>query len=708
MSFFVSLVVFANIFGIILSYQFPQQLKPQLEPQLEPNGRLEPRTEMQPNIMFMFVDDLGFNDVGWNSNSRIQTPFLDHLVKEESLILTHNYVQKLCTPSRAAFLTGRYPIRYGLQHSVLTPDETNALTQQESLISHEFQTQGYGTHMIGKWHLGFCTWEYTPNERGFDTFFGFYSGAEGYFDHESQGFVDDVSLSGYDLRENHDPVPEEVHYGVYGPHMQRDHLLEILSQYAPSKFEHKKTETKPFFIYVAWQETHSPAESLPEFYAKYEQQSLDLGFNEDFIHHQAQMTSFDSIMEEVVTYLKSNGLWDNLVLVVSSDNGGQYEAGDNAPLRGFKSTTWEGGIRVPGFVTGGLLPESRRGKMLDYNIVHVIDWYPTLLSAANLPVTYATSNKKFESMDPLDGVDMWPAIVGEDPSSNLLSRELLLDLDPYECTTGLCGSIRVGQWKYIISDTLIESQDWEPESCFWGRTYAISSSSDILHCGTSPKSYLDYGLTDENEIRDTTDMVTCLTSRCALVEGGCLFDILNDPCEYNDVSLQYPDVVEYLRERLYYYNLTQIEPLQVRDNSATVEQLDPKNHGNYWSPYLEGDMDFERFITRDYANKKQKYMAWSANNKNKIKENNVLKNYNNYNNNNPTQLILIILGAVMFLGIGYCLKRICKYNKDKQDYSSISISNVNGNANANANANALSTKQFSEHSPLIQKTNNFI
>ena len=99
----------------------------------------------------MYVDDLGWNDIGYNGYTNTKTPFIDSLATKEGLILTSNYVERLCTPTRASFITGRYPIRYGLQHQVLINDRPYALTRQVSLLSDEFKSMGWNTHMIGKY-----------------------------------------------------------------------------------------------------------------------------------------------------------------------------------------------------------------------------------------------------------------------------------------------------------------------------------------------------------------------------------------------------------------------------------------------------------------------------------------------------------------------------------------------------------------------------
>ena len=108
-----------------------------------------------PNILFIYVDDVGFNDFGFNGNTLTQTPFLDNLLQEESLLIDNNYVSFVCSPTRAQMLSGRYASHLGLQHSVFTENTPYSLTRQVSLLSNEFQANGYSTHLIGKYHLGF-------------------------------------------------------------------------------------------------------------------------------------------------------------------------------------------------------------------------------------------------------------------------------------------------------------------------------------------------------------------------------------------------------------------------------------------------------------------------------------------------------------------------------------------------------------------------
>jgi len=136
----------------------------------------------QPNVVIILLDDLGWADVGWNNHLMKTTPFLDEMAKNGT-ILTNSYATHRCSPSRAGLLTGRYPFRYGLGSEAMDYAAPTGLDLKEKLLPQYFKDGGYSTHMIGKWHLGFCKDSYKPSNRGFDTSFGIYSGQIDYFDH---------------------------------------------------------------------------------------------------------------------------------------------------------------------------------------------------------------------------------------------------------------------------------------------------------------------------------------------------------------------------------------------------------------------------------------------------------------------------------------------------------------------------------------------
>eukprot|EP01084_Bolivina_argentea_P307107 530763_1 len=331
------------------------------------------------------------------------------------------------------------------------------------MLSNEFQsTNIYSTHLIGKWHLGFQSWEYTPTYRGFDSFYGYWTAKNDYWTHEATTHIagewKEALVTAFDLHQNE--LPSNKYDNIYGLDWQKQEILSLLK-------EKKEDSTKkPFFIYFAVQGSHDPRQA-PQEYVEIYVDGTDKG-NLDRITFKAQTHCVDDMMNEIITYIKDNGLWDNTLIIFGSDNGGFYRVGDNSPYRGVKKTSWEGGIKVPAFITGGVLNDDRRGKRFDY-LMHITDWYQTLLSVAGLDVHYERSKRLYDVNDEikdnrwdntkeieLDGINMWDYIQGikEDDKYFEYKRETLLDLKDGGCDLESCGALRIGRYKYIRGNTV--------------------------------------------------------------------------------------------------------------------------------------------------------------------------------------------------------------------------------------------------------------
>ncbi|TMS07942.1 Arylsulfatase B [Larimichthys crocea] len=259
----------------------------------------------QPHVVFVLADDFGWYDVGYHG-SEIRTPNLDKL-SAAGVRLENYYVQPLCTPSRNQLMTGRYQIHTGMQHQIIWPCQPYCVPLDEKLLPQLMKEAGYATHMVGKWHLGMYKKDCLPTRRGFDTYFGYLTGSEDYYSHVRCYHINPLNLThcGLDLREGEEVATE--YKGLYS--------TELFSQRATSLIK-KHNSTKPLFLYVALQAVHAPLQ-VPERY------TAPYSFIKD--HNRRLYAGMVSAMDEAVgnitLALQQEGLWDNTVLVFSTGKG---------------------------------------------------------------------------------------------------------------------------------------------------------------------------------------------------------------------------------------------------------------------------------------------------------------------------------------------------------------------------------------------------
>jgi arylsulfatase A-like enzyme len=366
----------------------------------------------RPNIVFLVADDMGGNDVGFNGGKEIKTPNLDALARAGARFDAF-YVQPVCSPTRAALLTGRYPMRHGLQTGVVRPWAQYGLPLEERTLAQALREAGYATAIVGKWHLGHFKVEYLPTHRGFDHQYGHYNGALDYFTHDREG--------GYDWhrddRENHD-----IGYSTH-----------LISREAVRLIKERDT-TKPLFLYVPFNGVHAPFQ-VPDSYAK-----PYAGLIGKRRTYAGMLSALDEAVGQIVAAIKDAGLTNNTLFIFTSDNGGPNpgKITDNGSYRAGKGTVYEGGVRVAAFATweGQIKP----GTVVTQPL-HVVDWYPTLLTLAGA---------KLEQALPLDGRDAWLAITAGAPSPH---QDILLNASP----SG--GAIRAGDWKLVINGSFTINDD---------------------------------------------------------------------------------------------------------------------------------------------------------------------------------------------------------------------------------------------------------
>ncbi|KAI8501713.1 hypothetical protein Bbelb_209840 [Branchiostoma belcheri] len=479
----------------------------------------------KPNIVFILADDYGWNDIGYHG-SVIRTPNLDRLAAE-GVKLENYYVQPLCSPSRCQLMTGRYQIHYGLQHSIIWHPQPSGLPLDEVTLPQRLKDSGYSTHIVGKWHLGFYKEEYTPTHRGFHTFYGYLTGAEDYWTHRQKGGLpgQPQTWSGLDLRDQDRPVLDQN--GTYATNLFANKAIEIISQHDKSK---------PLFLFLPLQAVHDPLQAPEEFISPYSHIE-----DPERRVYAAMATVMDQAVGNVTDALQRYGLWDNTVLIFSTDNGGRVDrGGNNWPLRGWKGSLWEGGVRGVGFVNSPLI--KAKGRTSDA-LIHISDWFPTLVGLAG----GSTNGTK-----PLDSHDVWEAISEGKPSPR---KEILHNIDPMFNTvnspqphqwegsmfnTSVHAAIRSGDWKLLTGDPGHAS--WVPPP---------SSKQPWEKPKDPPGKHL------------------------------WLFNIREDPEERTDLSQDHPQVVQELLEKLSGYNRTAVPVFYPEFDP----QANPALHGDVWGPW---------------------------------------------------------------------------------------------------------------------------
>jgi arylsulfatase A-like enzyme len=345
----------------------------------------------KPNIVVIFCDDMGYGDLGAFGHPTIQTPNLDRMASEGQKWTSFYVAAPVCTPSRAALMTGRLPIRSGMCHDtrrVLFPNSSGGIPAEEVTLPELLKTQGYATACVGKWHLGHLP-QYLPTRNGFDYYYGIpYSN-----DMDRDQNVPHAEAFGN---------PKSEYFNV--PLMRNEEIIErpadqttITKRYTEEAVAYiKANKEKPFFLYLAHNLPHIPLFRSSEFEGKSRR-----GFYGDVIEE------IDWSVGQVLDTLRTEGIAENTLVLFTSDNGPwltyKQQGGSAGLLRGGKGGTYEGGMRVPaifwqpGTIAPGVVTDM--GSTLDLLAT------AAALAGAALPADRA-----------LDSLDLSPVLQGTGPS----------------------------------------------------------------------------------------------------------------------------------------------------------------------------------------------------------------------------------------------------------------------------------------------------
>jgi arylsulfatase A-like enzyme len=368
----------------------------------------------RPNILLIVADDMGWADTGYQG-SPIPTPQLDHLAGQ-GIVLDQHYVAPMCTPTRAALLTGRYWSRFGNTK----PSNERVLPWNTLTLARVLNAEGYHTGISGKWHLGSLP-QWGPGKFGFDQSYGSLAGGVHPYNHlyKAEPYM-------HTWHRNDTLIEEE------------GHVTDLIGREAVRFIQEERSD--PFFLYVPFTAVHDPFDE-PKVWLD-SVLFMDAGRRQ----YAACVSHMDATVGKMVEALDRSGELENTLIIFFSDNGGtdgdgslNYPEGRanapikglNFPLRGWKKEVYEGGIRVPAFIHW---PKELKPAKVTVP-VHVVDWMPTLCALLDIP---EPDSAKW------DGVNIWPLLKGEEPAE-LADREFY-----WQGVNRKSAALRQGNWKLVL------------------------------------------------------------------------------------------------------------------------------------------------------------------------------------------------------------------------------------------------------------------
>jgi arylsulfatase A-like enzyme len=367
----------------------------------------------KPNVIIVLFDDLGLHDLGFFGASDLKTPNIDRLAAGGTRFANWYSNAPVCAPARSALMTGRCPIRAGVKQNGIP------LRPSEITMASALKQAGYATALTGKWHLG-STPDTVPNAHGFDYFYGFHEGCVDYYSHRYY-WGEPKRANFHDLWRNRDEIFEDGHY-----------LTERIGDEAVRFITAPRDE--PFFLYAAFNAVHYPMHAPRKYVERFS------NLPEERQMYAAMLSAADDAIGRIVDAVERMGQRNNTLIILLGDNGATTEkraglheqygtAGDNAPFRGHKFSTFDGGMHVPALMNWpGKVPG---GRVIE-EILMSADIFPTVCGLAEVPLPQDRT---------LDGRNVWPVIVEGARS-------------PHEYVAWSEGpqlAIRRGDWKLVLN-----------------------------------------------------------------------------------------------------------------------------------------------------------------------------------------------------------------------------------------------------------------
>jgi len=462
-----------------------------------------------PNVVFLLADDVGWADIG-KHEAEYSTPNIDAILSD-GIELTRFYTHTLCTASRMAMLTGRYSWKLGFQYQeVVHGMMTGHIPYDEVTFAEVTKEMGYNNYYVGRWGVGYASWDMTPLSRGWDKYSGYLGCDGGYYNYSTDHFDWSNVFDMWDMKE-----PYLAANMTYTEDVFLDKAFEYL--------EDAKSSGKPFTLTYGSRSAHPPIDDdwptnyPPIIYPECAQTNPSYLGREYFCN---KVKYLDYTWGKLIDHLKENDLYDNTIIFMTTDNGatpysgmsGWSDWGCNWPLRGGKVTHFEGGLRVFAGMSGGLIPEKLRGTSFD-ELTHGTDISATIMRLS-------MTKKQFEERPTLTGTKK---VVDGNNLYNFEHHDLLVhNVNPQSYPAWMSDidydyAATDGEWKYYVGGTA-----WSR-----GGGWYNTPEKGMVTIENYPDRFLLAG---------------------GWCEDGCLFHLFTDPTENYDVSADYPEILDYYQD----------------------------------------------------------------------------------------------------------------------------------------------------------------
>lgn len=471
-----------------------------------------------PHIILIVADDLAWNSIGYSSDSMaFVTPSLTNLA-QKGIVMDNFYAQEVCSPSRGSLLTGRYPLSIGMQYGMVAANAEWGMPLDETTIAEVLGNNGYTTHMLGKWHLGYFSPRFLPTARGFDSWTGYANGENYYWSKKNPDYPEHVDFitsntscyMPYDGDDIHD----------YSTYVYTNKAVDIINAHDAS--------ASSLFLYVAYQAVHDPfvdygkhSDGIPDSYIDADilsqiQNTVTGVTRQEYVK---SLYLLDKGVGEIVNALETADILDNTYIIFMSDNGGcWYGGGRNGPLRGAKGALFEGGIKVDSFIYSPLLSN---GGTTYTGLMHISDWFPTIMALAQ--ITY-TPSSGYE----LDGVNQVDGWTGKKIPRSTMLYNMYTNISDYNFNIWTNGSFAVRDGRYKLMHTYDDKD--------YGNWYSIDDeieNDDDLDSGDKcaqqfVKGKFTYWFFDlQNDPYETTNLYTS-TNQLYVMAKEKLYNLLPD------------------------------------------------------------------------------------------------------------------------------------------------------------------------------------